>query len=609
MFFFVVFAQLLLWQGEAFQSALDAARSADLASAEQLFTREHSAESLSALANLALIRRADVDTSIKLLRESRSLNPNTVPPMAALSQHDGCGGLGDVLWTAEFALRKLADGGDPFGIHTSLGTVLADSGAMVEARAHFEAASKLNATAALAFRQVLSIPAVYDSIRHLVETRSRLEQGVHRLLRGDFPALDSLDHLSMPGTFYLVYMGYEDARLMTDLQRAYSNAYAKLRRNMIPKVGNELPRRRIGFVSSYFQRHSVCKLFCGLMRELATRGFEVIAYSAAAAPDEWTDWATRGVNVVTIDSGPLLSNRYLVDVDILIFTDIGMETRNLAWAHSRLAPWQILTWGHPHTSGLPDTIDFFVSSDLYDNRYTSYAEQLIRFDSLGFYFRHPREAGYLPDIPILDSTFFRGGVNITHLYVCPHSLPKFHPNFDHVLIRLLAEAPARMAAIVLVYDTKKTLWMHTLKRRLAGVNNFDRLIFLPLLKGADFFRLLRSATVLLDPFPFGGGVTTLEAFSVCRLVVTAPSLQTVPALTAGMYRHANLSDAPIATDADSYVDIVHYLVDRPEHRHRLETQLCASHNDPRTSLYSSQAAIDEWERLLNKLLVDQITLK
>ena len=45
------------------------------------------------------------------------------------------------------------------------------------------------------------------------------------------------------------------------------------------------------------------------------------------------------------------------------------------------------------------------------------------------------------------------------------------------------------------------------------------------------------ADVVLDPFPFGGGVTTLEAFSVCSPVVTAPNLQTVPRLAAGMYRH------------------------------------------------------------------------
>ena len=53
------------------------------------------------------------------------------------------------------------------------------------------------------------------------------------------------------------------------------------------------------------------------------------------------------------------------------------------------------------------------------------------------------------------------------------------------------------------------------------------------------------ADAALDPFPFGGGVTTLEAFSVCRLAVTAPSLQSVVALAAGFYRRLNIADAPV----------------------------------------------------------------
>ena len=52
---------------------------------------------------------------------------------------------------------------------------------------------------------------------------------------------------------------------------------------------------------------------------------------------------------------------------------------------------------------------------------------------------------------------------------------------------------------------------------------------------ANFFLLTFMLFVYLsDPFPFGGGVTTLEALSVCTPVITTPSAQTVPGLTAGM---------------------------------------------------------------------------
>jgi hypothetical protein len=46
--------------------------------------------------------------------------------------------------------------------------------------------------------------------------------------------------------------------------------------------------------------------------------------------------------------------------------------------------------------------------------------------------------------------------------------------------------------------------------------------------------ILPAGRVMLDPFPFGGGVTALEAFAVCTPVVTMPGAQTVPELAAGV---------------------------------------------------------------------------
>jgi hypothetical protein len=102
-------------------------------------------------------------------------------------------------------------------------------------------------------------------------------------------------------------------------------------------------------------------------------------------------------NFVELPRGFLLSNRERVlseQLDVLVYTDIGMDTRTAMWAHGRLAPiqvqdtrafdtWrrlcrgsstslhlrflhrQVATWGHPVTTGLPH-MDYFVSSDLYE---------------------------------------------------------------------------------------------------------------------------------------------------------------------------------------------------------------------------------------------------
>ena len=106
--------------------------------------------------------------------------------------------------------------------------------------------------------------------------------------------------------------------------------------------------------------------------------------------------------------------------------DVGMDPATLTWAAARLAPVQVTLWGHPTTTGL-SSIDYFVSSDQYhihqdshshsatsstyhtsdnsDNRHSMstscdvkvgphnyddaqdwFSEQLVRLDTLGFYF-------------------------------------------------------------------------------------------------------------------------------------------------------------------------------------------------------------------------------
>jgi predicted O-linked N-acetylglucosamine transferase (SPINDLY family) len=291
-------------------------------------------------------------------------------------------------------------------------------------------------------------------------------------------------------------------------------------------------------------------------------------------------------------------------LDVLVFPSMGMHQATYMWAHSRMARVVVGTWGHPVTSGLP-AVDYFVSSDLFepsspdDNH--RYSEQLVRFKSTGFYFPVPpgsealaRDAAAV-SLPRLDELL--GGIS-GPLVACPQALMKLHPAFDAALAGILRGHPA--ATLVLLHDPSKpqqAAWRKKVERRLSGALGADasgRVVFLPRLAPIEFLGLLRRAALVLDPFPFGGGVTSLEAFAVCAPIVTAPPLQTVPALAAGMYRRMGLASAPVVRNEGEYVGSALELLQNNSARARLAAAIC----DRRPILFEDEASVEEWAAFL-----------
>ena len=81
-------------------------------------------------------------------------------------------------------------------------------------------------------------------------------------------------------------------------------------------------------------------------------------------------------------------------IDIIIFSEVGLDPLMYYISFARMAPVQLMYIGHgvsPGHSGdinPTDTIDYFISSDLFEpdpDAFQMYSEQLVRFETLGRY--------------------------------------------------------------------------------------------------------------------------------------------------------------------------------------------------------------------------------
>jgi hypothetical protein len=133
---------------------------------------------------------------------------------------------------------------------------------------------------------------------------------------------------SVPGTFDLVYMGLNDAALAQLVASTYACLQPKLSACLIappPRPTSssssssrrearedgstkKVVRRRVGFLSAHFRRHSVCKLWCGMIAKLREpgRGFEVhVILASGDQQDEWTN----AVSDVSSNAGDFFCKR------------------------------------------------------------------------------------------------------------------------------------------------------------------------------------------------------------------------------------------------------------------------------------------------------------
>lgn len=268
----------------------------------------------------------------------------------------------------------------------------------------------------------------------------------------------------------------------------------------------------------------------------------------------------------------------------------------------QLKPWKILAFhSHNHfliwsvlcVSGI-SSIDYFISSDVeIPTADKHYSERLYRMKGLGAYFIRP-------SVEDVNRASLRSRIqqdmnlpSNVHFYLCPQALFKFHPTFDDILVEILAKD--KLAYLLLLNGRERHAWSKMLLSRVQAKMKEDqthRVLFYTVSGDQEMLSLYLLSDVVLDTYPSGGYINSLQAFAVGAPVITWPGQYLNGRLTLAMYEKMGIPhDCCVASDAKDYVTLALQMTHNKPYRSRIVSRILASNY----RLFEDPGALVEWE--------------
>ena len=490
---------------------------------------------------------------------------------------------------------------------TELGHLFRNLGE-VEAAIHWhgEALALQPDSLLLHLNHLFVLPVVADSAEQIAWCRRRCEQGLRELEPHSGHLRFHPDTATACHPFYLLYQEEDDRELMARYGRLIERSLEPLPQPSLPPLPAPAPgpgeRLRIGFLSGYFHEHSNARAFEGLILHLDRQQFEVVLIHLASTPrdrvsERLESWCEE---VVVLPGGLQEASEALValELQLLFFTDLGMHPFLTMLAARRSAPVQATGWGVPQTSGLP-TVDYYVSGELVEPEQAehTYTETLVRLPGLPSCYLSENLAALVeragaPTPPEgLGRDYFLLPPD-RPLWGILHRFEKLTPEFDPVLEELAREVPE--ALFVMVEDKLTSLTARFLARleRTAPAAR-ERLLLLGRMQRSEFLALGGCLDVLLDPFPFGSGITLYETIHSGTPVVTLEGRFLRSRFVAGAYRLMGVEQAPVAHSPEEYAAVAAGLMRDPERRAKLRAEIAAG---ARAHLYDRLDYVRGFER-------------
>jgi predicted O-linked N-acetylglucosamine transferase (SPINDLY family) len=333
---------------------------------------------------------------------------------------------------------------------------------------------------------------------------------------------------------------------------------------------------RIGYVSGDFQQHPVGFLLARVLEAHDRAGFEIFCYANSANVDHVTERLKRAADhwrdIVGLSNPDCAAMIRRDRIDVLIDLSGHTAKNRLPMFALRPAPVQASWLGYFGTTGLP-AMDY----SLMDNAAAPpgeerwFTEAIVRLPYGRFCYAAP---SYAPD-PVDPPSLRRGYVTFGSF----NNVAKIGANVVKLWAEALQATPnSRLLLKWKSFDNEEVRNRFTEAFRGAGVAP-ERLELRGFSPHPEMLAQYRDIDIALDPFPFGGGLTSCEALWMGIPVATLPGDRPASRQTVGFLDLLGLGGCA-ARSTSEYIRCATELAADPDRlttlRHSLRSRMTKS---------------------------------
>ncbi|HTV49456.1 MAG TPA: tetratricopeptide repeat protein [Phycisphaerae bacterium] len=426
--------------------------------------------------------------------------------------------------------------------HNNLGNIFRDQGKLDEATEEYRIALK--------FRPDLA--QIQANLGNVLRDRGKLDEAI-AIYRAALERNPSLIQIHSNILYNMHFHPGYDAKRLYDEHVSWRKRHAEaFKQSIRPYTNNRDPERRlkIGYVSPDFRQHVVGANLLPLLQKHDRKNFEIICYSDVVNPDSLTarirllidNWR----NVVGVSDQDVTEMIRRDQIDILVDLTLHMANSRLPVFARKPAPVQVTYLGYCSTTGL-DTIDYRLSDPYLDPPGTDlsvYTEKTIRLPRTYWCYQPGSMAPQEEEPPVVQTGYITFG--------CLNNFAKVSPEAMDLWAQIMNALPG--SRLILHANSGSHLaevrerFTHT---GLAG----ERIEFVGVRPWPRYVATYNLIDITLDPFPYGGGITTCDSLFMGTPVVSLSGQTAVGRGGRSLLTNIGLPDL-VAQTPEEYKQIV-----------------------------------------------------